>query len=408
MSATEVHGGAHAPPSSRLGRRAAARCSYVRAVPRRCARRHLRRRLLRGRRRRRRGDARRSPRASSTALDEARLHRGRQEGRRAARRRPGGRSPTPPPAASSSRRTRSRTRPPAGTAPLDPLDRPRGLQRRRRRRRQDGRGVPRGHGRGRRRLVLGPRPLRHRPRLRPQLHRVPPLRRRRQRSSRRSTTTTRSRHVLRARAARTRGRCSSSASPTSTLQVDLSNAGNVRLAGARPRQRVRRQAHQLGAREVRHAGSRPASSGQLADGRAPRARQRYRVLAFYGCSTNSYDKALRDTEGFSTKQADILRHQPRHRAAARTSPPSCPSSTASSTRPRPRSMLGGVNTAMRKHEHGFARRSLAVHRTQGQRGTLTERTRGFARQGPPVLRSGEATDPARWPRKHQQKDTFRE
>ena len=39
-----------------------------------------------------------------------------------------------------------------------------------------------------------------------------------------------------------------------TLQVDLSNAGNVRLVGNARRQRVRRPPHQLGARAVEHQG----------------------------------------------------------------------------------------------------------------------------------------------------------
>ncbi len=43
-------------------------------------------------------------------------------------------------------------------------------------------------------------------------------------------------------------------------------------------------------------------------------------------------------------------------------------------------MLGGVNTAMRKHEHGFAGDPWVVHRPQGQRRELTQRTRGFAWQ----------------------------
>lgn len=32
----------------------------------------------------------------------------------------------------------------------------------------------------------------------------------------------------------------------------------------------------------------------------------HRVVAFYGCSTNSYDTALRNTAGFGIREADVL------------------------------------------------------------------------------------------------------
>ena len=48
------------------------------------------------------------------------------------------------------------------------------------------------------------------------------------------------------------------------------------------------------------------AGGQLAEGAAANPQRRYRVVAFYGCSTNSYDTALRNTEGFGTREADIL------------------------------------------------------------------------------------------------------
>ena len=89
-----------------------------------------------------------------------------------------------------------------------------------------------------------------------------------------------------------------------TLEVDLSNAGNVRIAD---------HAHssEFGAKLINWALAKTGTKlqtgaqGQLAED-AAKSPQRYRVLAFYGCSTNSYDKELRATEGFNTKQADIL------------------------------------------------------------------------------------------------------
>ncbi len=89
------------------------------------------------------------------------------------------------------------------------------------------------------------------------------------------------------------------------IVVELSNAGNLRLA-ARPHD------NEFGARLIQWALERSGTplqtgeSGELATGAAANPQRRYRVVAFYGCSTNSYDTALRNTEGFGTREADIL------------------------------------------------------------------------------------------------------
>ena len=120
----------------------------------------------------------------------------------------------------------------------------------------------------------------------------------------------------------------------------------------RPQRRVRRQAHQLGAREVRHAAPDRREAAQLAED-AAKGSQRYRVLAFYGCSTNSYDKELRATEGFNTKQADILVTNRVTRGGADVAAfMSFLDGLVSQTSAE--KMLGGVNKAMRENEHGFA------------------------------------------------------
>ena len=89
------------------------------------------------------------------------------------------------------------------------------------------------------------------------------------------------------------------------IVVELSNAGNLRLA-ARPHD------HEFGARLIQWALERSGTplqtgeSGELATGAAANPQRRYRVVAFYGCSTNSYDTALRNTEGFGTRRPTSL------------------------------------------------------------------------------------------------------
>ena len=95
-----------------------------------------------------------------------------------------------------------------------------------------------------------------------------------------------------------------------TLEVDLSNAGNIRHRRPRPQQRVRRQAHQLGARQDRHeAPDRrpgPARGGRREELAAvPRARL-LRLL----------DQLLRQGAarhgGLQHEAGRHPRHQPRH------------------------------------------------------------------------------------------------
>jgi hypothetical protein len=136
-----------------------------------------------------------------------------------------------------------------------------------------------------------------------------------------------------------------------TLKVDLSNAGNVRIAD---------HAHssEFGAKLINWAlaksGTRvqTGEKGQLAEDVA-KSPQRYRVLAFYGCSTNSYDKELRATEGFSTKQADILLTNRVTRGGADVAA-FMAFLDGFVNQSSAEKMLGGVNKAMREHEHHFA------------------------------------------------------
>ncbi len=89
------------------------------------------------------------------------------------------------------------------------------------------------------------------------------------------------------------------------IQVDLSNAGNLRMES-------HAHSNEFGARLIQWALEQSGTpvqtgeGGQLAEGAAANPQRRYRVVAFYGCSTNSYDTALRNTEGFGTREADIL------------------------------------------------------------------------------------------------------
>ena len=136
-----------------------------------------------------------------------------------------------------------------------------------------------------------------------------------------------------------------------SLQVDLSNAGNVRLVGA---------AHdnEFGAKLINWALERSGTKVETGDqgglgADAAKSAQKYRVMAFYGCSTNSYDKALRNTEGFNTKSADLLLTNRVTRGGADVVAfmaflDGFVNQTSAEK------LLGSVNTAMRKHEHGFA------------------------------------------------------
>ncbi len=133
------------------------------------------------------------------------------------------------------------------------------------------------------------------------------------------------------------------------IQVDLSNAGNLRLAAPHD--------NEFGARLINWALDRSGTprqtgaGGALASGASTSA-QRYRVLAFYGCSTNSYDTALRDTQGFGTREADILatNRVTGGGADVQAFMSFLDSMVSQSSAER---MLRGVNAAMRSSEHGF-------------------------------------------------------
>ena len=193
MGATEVHEKLKAAkkPDDPGGTRAQLR----RAVQGRRARRHVRRRLLRG-----------QPAGRGDAPGGEGRH-GRARSRAATRR-----TTTPPPRSSTRPAARCRRRAPGSSS----SSRTRSATARRpasraRSTRSSGwssttspavaraasAAFREGMARRRRGLVLRPRPLRHRPGLRPQLHRVPPLRQGRQAACRRSTTTSRSRRSLR-------------------------------------------------------------------------------------------------------------------------------------------------------------------------------------------------------------------
>ena len=117
------------------------------------------------------------------------------------------------------------------------------------------------------------------------------------------------------------------------IQVDLSNAGNLRMES-------HAHSNEFGARLIQWALEQSGTpvqtgeGGQLAEGAAANPQRRYRVVAFYGCSTNSYDTALRNTEGFGTREADILVTNRTTSEGRRGARPSSRSSTASSARPR--------------------------------------------------------------------------
>jgi hypothetical protein len=134
------------------------------------------------------------------------------------------------------------------------------------------------------------------------------------------------------------------------IVVDLSNAGNLRLAAP--------HGHEFGANLINWALERSGAPMQTGSGgalgaAAAKSRQRYRVVAFYGCSTNSYDTALRDTQGFGTKEADLLLTNRTTGGGADVSAfmSFLDNIVSQSSAER---ILRGVNTAMRHDEHGYA------------------------------------------------------
>jgi hypothetical protein len=134
------------------------------------------------------------------------------------------------------------------------------------------------------------------------------------------------------------------------IQVDLSNAGNLRLAAPHD--------NEFGARLINWALERSGTPRQTgADGAlasaASTSAQRYRVVAFYGCSTNSYDTALRDTQGFGTREADMLMTNRTTGGGADVSAfmSFLDNIVSQSSAER---ILRGVNAAMRHDEHGYS------------------------------------------------------
>jgi hypothetical protein len=91
------------------------------------------------------------------------------------------------------------------------------------------------------------------------------------------------------------------------LEVDFSNAGNLRLVATTPHRSEFGGALMQWALEQQQGGS-PAATGaggELAAGAAASGR-RYRLLAFAGCRTQDYERSLRGTAGFGERDADIL------------------------------------------------------------------------------------------------------
>ena len=136
------------------------------------------------------------------------------------------------------------------------------------------------------------------------------------------------------------------------IVVDLSNAGNVRME-------QRAHGNEFGGRLIQWALDRSGAplatgeGGQLAEGAAANTQRRYRVVAFYGCSTNSYDTALRNTEGFGTREADVLVTNRTTRQGAEISAflAFLDGIVNQSSAER---LLGGLNRAMRQDEAQFS------------------------------------------------------
>jgi hypothetical protein len=91
------------------------------------------------------------------------------------------------------------------------------------------------------------------------------------------------------------------------LEVDFSNAGNLRLVATTPHRSEFGGALMQWALEQQQGGSATATGagGELATGAAASGR-RYHLLAFAGCRTQDYDRALRGTPGYGARDADVL------------------------------------------------------------------------------------------------------
>jgi hypothetical protein len=91
------------------------------------------------------------------------------------------------------------------------------------------------------------------------------------------------------------------------LEVDFSNAGNLRLVATTPHRSEFGGALMQWALEQQQGGSAVATGagGELATAAAASGRT-YRLLAFAGCRTQDYERALRSTPGFGVRDADVL------------------------------------------------------------------------------------------------------
>ena len=103
-------------------------------------------------------------------------------------------------------------------------------------------------------------------------------------------------------------------------------------------------------------------------------------MAFYGCSTNSYDTALRNTEGFGTREADVLVTNRTTWMGAEV-PAFLAFLDGIIGQTSAERMLGSMNQTMREGEARFSTNPWRVHGPGRQSAPLTDHTRGFARQG---------------------------
>jgi hypothetical protein len=135
------------------------------------------------------------------------------------------------------------------------------------------------------------------------------------------------------------------------IVVELSNAGNLRME-------QRAHGNEFGGRLIQWAldqSGTPLQTGEhgrLAEEAAVNTQRRYRVVAFYGCSTNSYDTALRNTAGFGTREADVLVTNRTTRSGAEVSAFLAFIDGIVNQGSAER-MLGSMNQAMRRDESRF-------------------------------------------------------
>ena len=151
------------------------------------------------------------------------------------------------------------------------------------------------------------------------------------------------------------------------LEVDFSNAGNLRLVATTPHRSEFGGALMQWALEQQQGGSPVATGagGELATAAAASGR-RYRLLAFAGCRTQDYERSLRSTPGFGVRDADVLE-------TTRTVSAGYGAYVFAAFVD---SVLGQVNTqrltqaanqAMREHEPGFSGDPIVVTGRAGPR-----------------------------------------